>query len=79
MFKMSEYSFVAAALCLGLASLIYLGYAVSGLRAGRLQTAGNGFGTSSSISFASNPQTQELGRYATIIGWLAMVTRGHFI
>ena len=30
MFKMSEYSFVAAALCLGLASLIYLGYAISG-------------------------------------------------
>ncbi len=37
MFKMSEYSFVAAALCLGLAGLIYLAYAISGLRAGTLR------------------------------------------
>jgi cytochrome c-type biogenesis protein CcsB len=74
MFKMSEYSFVAAALCLGLASLIYLGYALSGLRAGRMQAAGSSFGTSSSITFASSPRTHELGRYGTIIGWLALAT-----
>jgi cytochrome c-type biogenesis protein CcsB len=74
MFKMSEYSFVAAALCLGLACLIYLAYAVSGLRAARLQTAGGPLGGSTSVTFASGPHTQELGRYATIIGWLAMAT-----
>jgi cytochrome c-type biogenesis protein CcsB len=75
MFKMSEYSFVAAALCLGLASLAYLAYVISGLRAGMFRTAGGPGGTTNGgVTFAAGPYTAEFGRYGTIIGWLALAT-----
>ena len=40
MAKLSEYAFVASMLTTGLALVLYLMYAVSGLRAARMQTAG---------------------------------------
>jgi ABC-type transport system involved in cytochrome c biogenesis permease subunit len=70
MAKMSEYAFVAAMLSTVLAIVFYLMYAVSGLRAARLQTAG-GPATSTSVSLSSGPRTAAIGRYATMLGWLA--------
>ncbi len=72
MAKMSEYAFVAAMLSTGLATLAYLLYAVSGLRAARLQTAGMSV-PGGSMGFISGPRTAAIGRYATILGWLAVV------
>ena len=69
MAKMSEYAFVAAMLATGLALVLYLMYAVSGLRAARMQTAGGPGG--STVSVSSGPRTAVIGRYATIFGWLA--------
>jgi ABC-type transport system involved in cytochrome c biogenesis permease subunit len=69
MAKLSEYAFVASMLATTLAIVLYLMYAVSGLRAARLQTAGGpGGGT---VSMTSGPRTAVIGRYATIFGWLA--------
>ncbi len=71
MAKMSEYAFVAAMLSTGLATIAYLFYALSGLRAARLQTAGMP-ATGGTMGFISGPRTAAIGRYATILGWLAV-------
>ncbi len=71
MAKMSEYAFVAAMLSTGLATIAYLFYALSGLRAARLQTAGMP-ATGGTMRFTSGPRTAAIGRYATILGWLAV-------
>lgn len=68
--KMSGYAFVAALIGTGLATLFYLLYAVSGLRAARMQTAGMPT-TTGSLGFISGPRTAAIGRYATMLGWLA--------
>ena len=73
MAKLSEYMFVASIFMTGLALVLYLAYAISGLRAARLQTAG-GPGTSGSIGVVSGPRTAAIGRYATLLTWLATVT-----
>ena len=70
MAKMSEYAFVAAMLMTGLAFIAYVLYAISGLRAARMQTAGLGT-TTTSMGLVSGPRTAAIGRYATILGWLA--------
>jgi cytochrome c-type biogenesis protein CcsB len=70
--KMSGYAFVAAALSTGLATLAYLFYAISGLRAARLQTAGLP-STTGGLGFVSGPRTAAIGRYASMLGWLATV------
>jgi ABC-type transport system involved in cytochrome c biogenesis permease subunit len=72
MYKMSEYSLVAAVLSIGLAMFVYLAYSLSTLRAARLQTAGTSF-RSSGIGFAISPATASLGRYGTVLGWLGML------
>jgi len=72
MAKMSEYAFVAAMLSTGLATIAYLLYAVSGLRAARMQTAG-GPASGGAMGFISGPRTAAIGRYATMLGWLAVV------
>jgi ABC-type transport system involved in cytochrome c biogenesis permease subunit len=72
MAKLSEYAFVASMLATGLALVLYLMYAVSGLRAARMQTAGGPGG--STVSMTSGPRTAVIGRYATIFGWLATLT-----
>ena len=72
MFKMSEYAAVAALLSAGLAAVTYLVYAISGVRASQLQTAGGPY--TSGIGLVSAPRTQSIGKYATIFGWLSMIT-----
>jgi ABC-type transport system involved in cytochrome c biogenesis permease subunit len=68
--KMAWYAFVAAMLSTGLATISYLLYAVSGLRAARMQTAGMAI-SSGAMGFISGPRTSAIGRYATMLGWLA--------
>ena len=70
MAKMSEYAFVAAMISTALATVMYLLYAVSGLRAARLQTAGGPGGAT--IGLLSGPRTGAIGRYASMLGWLAV-------
>jgi cytochrome c-type biogenesis protein CcsB len=72
MAKMSDYAFVAAMLSTGLATILYLLYAISGVRAARMQTAGVP-GTTGVLGFVSGPRTAAIGRYATIVGWLAVI------
>ena len=72
MAKMSEYAFVAAMLSTGLATIFYFMYAVSGLRAARMQTAGAGAQMTTGLSLVSGPRTAAIGRYATMLGWLAV-------
>ena len=69
--KLSGYAFVAAMLSTGLATLSYLLYALSGLRAARLQTAGLPVNTGA-MGLISGPRTAAIGRYATMLGWLAV-------
>jgi cytochrome c-type biogenesis protein CcsB len=70
--KMSYYSFVAAVIATGLAFLLYVGYALSGLRAARMQTAGNGWGLrTGTLGLVVEPRTAIFGRYGSILGWLA--------
>ena len=70
--KMSGYAFVAAGLSTALAMVCYALYALSGLRAARVQTAGVPT-TSGALGFVSGPRTAAIGRYATMLGWLATV------
>ena len=70
MAKMSEYAFVAAMISTALASLMYLLYALSGLRAAKLQTAGAPGG--GVVGLISGPRTAAIGRYASMLGWLAV-------
>ncbi|MEI7743509.1 MAG: c-type cytochrome biogenesis protein CcsB [Chloroflexota bacterium] len=72
MAKMSEYAFVASILSTALATLFYLMYAISGLRAARMETAGMGV-TSGAMGLVSGPRTAAIGRYATMLGWLATI------
>jgi ABC-type transport system involved in cytochrome c biogenesis permease subunit len=78
MYKMSEYSFVAAAISLGLALLCYVAYTLSGLRAARMQTAGATVETGT-IGFVSGPGTASIGKYASILGWLAAAALTAFL
>ena len=75
MAKMSEYAFVAAMLSTALATVMYLLYALSGLRAARMETAGLP-ATTGVMGFVSGPRTAAIGRYATILGWLAVFALG---
>jgi cytochrome c-type biogenesis protein CcsB len=68
--KLSEYAFVASMLMTGLAFLMYLLYAFSGLRAARMQTAGLPV-TTGAMSLVSGPRTAAMGKYATILAWIA--------
>ncbi len=67
--KLSEYMFVASILATALAILFYVLYALSGLRAARMQTAG--MPATSSVGMISGPRTAAMGRYATMLTWLA--------
>jgi len=70
--KMSYYSFIAAVIAASLALLLYVGYALSGLRAARMQTAGNGLGLrTGTFGLVIEPRTATFGRYGSILGWLA--------
>jgi cytochrome c-type biogenesis protein CcsB len=73
--KMSNYAFVAAFLAVGLSTLTYLVYALSGLRAARMQTAGAQVRTQS-LGFIAGPRTAAMGRYASMLAWLATFALG---
>ncbi|HEY4752987.1 MAG TPA: cytochrome c biogenesis protein CcsA, partial [Candidatus Limnocylindrales bacterium] len=73
--KLSGYAFVAAMLSTGLATFFYLLYAFSGIRAARMQTAGMPT-TTGTMGWASGPRTAAIGRYATMLGWLAVSALG---
>jgi cytochrome c-type biogenesis protein CcsB len=68
--KMSNYAFVAAFLAIGLATLSYFAYALSGIRAARLQAAGASMRTSG-LGFIAGPRTAAIGKYASMLAWLA--------
>lgn len=70
--KLSGYAFIAAALSVGLATFFYLLYAISGLRAARMETAGLP-ATSGVLGLISGPRTATIGRYATMLAWLGTV------
>jgi cytochrome c-type biogenesis protein CcsB len=72
MAKMSEYALIASILATGFAFLLYAFYAISGVRAARMQTAG-GPNAGGTVGFMSGPRTGEVGRYASIFVWLAIV------
>jgi cytochrome c-type biogenesis protein CcsB len=72
MSTLSGFAFVAAMIATGLATLVYALYAISGLRAARMQTAGMPT-TSGALGFVSGPRTTAIGRYATMLGWLAVM------
>jgi cytochrome c-type biogenesis protein CcsB len=72
MAKLSEYAFVASMLATGLALVLYLFYAFSGLRAAKMATAG-GPATAGGVGLISGPRTAAIGRYASILTWLATV------
>jgi len=70
--KMSYYAFVAAVIAAGLAFLLYAAYALSGLRAARMQAAGNGLGMrTGTLGLVIEPRTATFGRYGSILGWLS--------
>ncbi|MFV2064619.1 MAG: cytochrome c biogenesis protein CcsA [Chloroflexota bacterium] len=71
MYKMSEYAFVAGLITLSLALLCYLAYTLIGLRAARMQTAGAPAIATGTFGLSVGPQTASIGRYATIMMWLA--------
>jgi ABC-type transport system involved in cytochrome c biogenesis permease subunit len=78
MYKMSEYAFIAAVLSTTLAMIGYIVYAVSGLRAARMQTAGMTVRTGT-FAFVVGPRTASIGKYATILGVLATGFLGAFL
>ncbi len=71
--KLSWYFVIASILWTVMATVLYLGYALSGLRATRMRTAGMET-TTPAVGFVTGPRTTAIGSYATIIGWLAVVT-----
>jgi cytochrome c-type biogenesis protein CcsB len=77
MYKMSEYAFVAGLLTIGLGIVAYIAYAFSGIRAARMQTQTAGGaavqGSGGLLSFSNGPRTASIGRYASIMAWLALM------
>ena len=75
MYKLSEYAFVAGLLSTTLALLAYVAYALSGIRAARMQTATAGGVQAGGglLSLSVGPRTASIGRYAAIMAWLAVM------
>ncbi len=73
--KMAEYAFVAGTLSTVLALIGYLFYAVSGLRAARMATAGVSM-TTTRVGFVSGPRTASIGHYASLLAWLGFFCLG---
>jgi cytochrome c-type biogenesis protein CcsB len=71
MYKMSQYSLIAALLAAGLALVLYLAYIISGLRAAKMQTAGGTPLRSGTLGMVVGATTAGFGRYGTILGWLS--------
>jgi cytochrome c-type biogenesis protein CcsB len=73
--KMAEYAFVAGTLSTFLALIGYIFYALSGLRAARLATAGTSM-TVTRTGFVSGPRTASIGHYASLLAWLGFAALG---
>jgi cytochrome c-type biogenesis protein CcsB len=73
--KMAEYAFVAGTLSTFLALIGYVFYAVSGLRAARMATAGVNM-TTTRVGFVSGPRTASIGHYASLLAWLGFLCLG---
>ena len=73
--KMAEYAFLAGTLSTFLALIAYVFYAVSGVRAARMATAGVSM-TTGRVGFVSGPRTASIGHYATLLGWLGFALIG---
>ena len=71
--KLSWYAVIASILWTAGATILYAAYALSGLRAARVRTAGMET-TTTAVGFVSGPRTAAIGSYATIVGWLAAIT-----
>jgi len=69
--KMANYTFIAGFLSTFLAMLMYSAYALSGVRAARMQTAGTPVRTGG-MRFIAGPRTSAIGRYASLLVWLAV-------
>ena len=73
--KMAEYAFLAGTLSTFLALIAYVFYAISGVRAARMATAGVSM-TTGRVGFVSGPRTASIGHYATLLGWLGFALIG---
>jgi ABC-type transport system involved in cytochrome c biogenesis permease subunit len=73
--KMAVYALEAGIMMTILSFVAYVLYTVSGVRAARLAAAGGPVSTGR-IGFVTGPRTAEIGRYASLIGWLAFALLG---
>jgi len=73
--KMAVYALEAGIMMTILSFLAYVLYTVSGVRAARLAAAGAPL-TTGRVGFVIGPRTAEIGRYASLIGWLAFALLG---
>jgi cytochrome c-type biogenesis protein CcsB len=73
--KMAVYTLEAGILMTLLAFGAYVLYVISGVRAARLAAAGVPF-TTGRVGFVSGPRTAEIGKYATLLGWLGFALLG---
>jgi cytochrome c-type biogenesis protein CcsB len=73
--KMAVYALEAGIMMTILSFLAYVLYTVSGVRAARLAAAGAPL-TTGRVGFVIGPRTAEIGRYASLIGWLAFILLG---
>jgi cytochrome c-type biogenesis protein CcsB len=73
--KMAMYAFLAGTLSTFLALLAYVFYAISGVRAARMATAGAPM-TTGRVGFVSGPRTASIGHYGTLLGWLGFALIG---
>ncbi len=73
--KMAVYALEAGIMMAILAFGAYVLYTVSGVRAARLAAAGAPL-TTSRVGFVSGPRTASIGKYASLLGWLAFILLG---
>ncbi len=73
--KMAMYAFIGGTLSTFLALIAYVFYAISGVRAARMATAGAPM-TTGRVGFVSGPRTASIGHYATLLGWLGFALIG---
>lgn len=75
MAKMAIYALEAGIIMAILAFGAYVLYTISGVRAARLAAAGAPM-TTSRVGFVTGPRTASIGKYATLLGWLAFILLG---
>jgi ABC-type transport system involved in cytochrome c biogenesis permease subunit len=73
--KMAVYALEAGIMMTILSFVAYVLYTVSGVRAARLAAAGAPM-TTTRVGFVSGPRTASIGKYASLLGWLAFILLG---